>query len=78
MMSVTLHKSIPYHLLEEIASQCSRFESEVLIVKDDYIVNGRNLMGLVTLSLHPEDQLKLSIEGSDAEIIEHILMRLLN
>jgi phosphotransferase system HPr-like phosphotransfer protein len=78
MSTFVLGKSIPFNLLEEIARQCSLIQSEVHIVKADHIANAKNILDLVTLSLHPEDRINVFIEGPDAAIAEGMLLELLN
>lgn len=63
---MVLHKSTSFKLLEEIAIQCSAFESDIYLVKGNRKADAKDLTDLVTLSLHPDDRLSLVAEGTDA------------
>ena len=45
----------------------SRFESEIFVEKDGDQVNGKSIMGLLTLVAAFGMEIKLSAEGSDAQ-----------
>jgi phosphocarrier protein HPr len=45
----------------------NRFHCDVFVEKDGETVNGKSIMGLLTLAAGPGSKLKLHIEGADAE-----------
>lgn len=45
----------------------SRFDSEILVEKDDNKVSGKSIMGLMTLEASKGSKLKITAEGEDAE-----------
>ncbi|RXT06547.1 HPr family phosphocarrier protein [Ammoniphilus sp. CFH 90114] len=75
---IILQKSAPYRLLEEIAVQSSAFESEIYLMKGNFKANAKNLIDLITLSLHPFDHLFLIIEGTDSNEAQEKIVKLLN
>ena len=54
----------PASLFVKIAN---RFESEVTVRKGDEAVNGKSIMGLMTLAANQGSVLELEVSGSDAE-----------
>ena len=45
----------------------NKFESEVRVRKDDETVDGKSIMGLMTLAANEGSELELEINGPDAE-----------
>lgn len=45
----------------------NKFESEVTVKKDDEIVNGKSIMGLLTLAANQGSILDIEVTGPDAE-----------
>ncbi len=54
----------PASLFVRIAN---KFESEVLVKKDDDIVSGKSIMGLLTLAANQGSVLEIEVSGNDAE-----------
>lgn len=54
----------PASLFVRIAN---KFESEVLVKKEDEVVNGKSIMGLLTLAANQGSVLEIEVSGSDAE-----------
>lgn len=46
----------------------NKFESDVTVKKDGETVNGKSIMGLLTLAANQGSWLEIEISGSDAEI----------
>ncbi len=44
-----------------------KFRSEIKISKDGYVVNGKSIMGVITLAAEKGSKLKFIIEGEDEE-----------
>ncbi len=51
----------------EFVKVASRFESDVWVAKDGKPVNGKSIMGVMTLAAECGSQLKVRAEGVDAE-----------
>lgn len=45
----------------------SRFDADIMVEKDGNKVSGKSIMGLMTLEASQGSNLKVTIEGSDAE-----------
>jgi phosphocarrier protein len=54
----------PAALFVQIAS---RYNSDVTIQKDGERVNGKSIMGILTLGVQPGASLKLVVDGEDAD-----------
>ncbi|MFH1782887.1 MAG: HPr family phosphocarrier protein [Candidatus Omnitrophota bacterium] len=54
----------PAALFVQIAN---KYESEVTVIKDDQEVNGKSIMGLMTLAAGKGSLIHLKIDGPDAE-----------
>lgn len=75
---MVLHKSTSFKLLKEIAIQCSAYRSDIYIIKGHRKADAKDILDLVTLSLHPSDRIALIVEGPDAEDAGEKVTRLLN
>ena len=51
----------------QLVQAANRFQSEVLIVKDGASVNGKSIMGVLTLAAARGSEITVSCEGADAE-----------
>ncbi len=51
----------------EFVKLASRFESEIRLAKDGEAVNGKSIMGVMTLAAECGAELTLRADGSDAE-----------
>ncbi|WP_353893099.1 HPr family phosphocarrier protein [Proteinivorax hydrogeniformans] len=47
--------------------EAGKFESEIFIVKDDKEVNGKSIMGVMSLGAKSGTELTIKAEGSDAK-----------
>lgn len=75
---MVLHKSTSFTLLEEIANQCSAFDSDIYLIKGDRKADAKDIVDLITLSLHPSDKILLITKGSDASLAGEKVLGLLN
>jgi len=50
-----------------IVRTASRFDSEFFIRKDGYEINGKSIIGVMTLAAEQDSRLTLVFEGGDAE-----------
>jgi phosphocarrier protein HPr len=55
----------------------SRYNSNVTIRKDDEKVNGKSIMGILTLGVQPDTKIILEVEGEDADEVLGELEKLL-
>lgn len=51
----------------QLVQAANRFQSEVLVVKDGTSVNGKSIMGVLTLAAAKGCRITVSCEGADAE-----------
>jgi len=51
----------------KLATEASRFESDVTLIKDEIDVNCKSIMGIMMLAACKGTELTLRAEGSDAE-----------
>ena len=50
-----------------IAQTANKFSSEVLIEKDNTVINAKSIMGVITMAAGYQTALTIRAEGSDAE-----------
>ena len=46
----------------------NRFQSTVQVEKDDQVVNGKSIMGIMTLAVEFGSSIKVRIQGPDAQL----------
>jgi len=51
----------------QLVQASNRFQSEVLVAKDGTAVNGKSIMGVLTLAAAKGSKITISCEGDDAE-----------
>lgn len=51
----------------KLATEASRFEADITLIKDDIAVNCKSIMGIMMLAACKGTQLTLRAEGADAE-----------
>ncbi len=51
----------------QLVQTANRFRSEVLVEKDGMEVNGKSIMGVLTLAAAKGAQITVSVEGDDCE-----------
>lgn len=54
----------PAALFVQVAN---KFDSEVTVIKDDLEVNGKSIMGILTLAAEKDSTITVIVSGSDAE-----------
>ncbi|HYD42299.1 MAG TPA: HPr family phosphocarrier protein [Anaeromyxobacter sp.] len=52
----------------QLVQTANRFRSEVLVEKDGMEVNGKSIMGVLTLAAAKGSEIKVSVEGDDSEL----------
>jgi phosphocarrier protein len=50
-----------------LVKAASRFKSEFSIVKDDFVINGKSIIGVMTLAAEQGSTLLLRFEGEDEQ-----------
>lgn len=53
-----------------------RFTAEVTVSRDDMVVNGKSIMGVMTLAAEPGSELTIRAEGDDAQAAVDSLVNL--
>ncbi|MBI2073979.1 MAG: HPr family phosphocarrier protein [Gemmatimonadetes bacterium] len=53
-----------------------RFKAEVTVGRDDLVVNGKSIMGVMTLAAEPGSELTIRAEGDDAQAAAEALVNL--
>jgi phosphocarrier protein len=61
----------------QLVQASNRFQSEVLVEKDGTSVNGKSIMGVLTLAAAKGSRITVSCEGGDAEQALAALARLI-
>jgi phosphocarrier protein len=61
----------------QLVQAANRFRSEVLVEKDGMEVNGKSIMGVLTLAAAKGSQITLSIEGEDSDVALAALAQLI-
>jgi len=51
----------------QLVQAANRYRSEVLVEKDGMEVNGKSIMGVLTLAAAKGSQITVSVEGDDAD-----------
>jgi phosphocarrier protein len=51
----------------KFVEQASQFQAEVYVIKDDEEVNGKSIMGLMTLAAECGSTLRIRVVGEDAQ-----------
>lgn len=54
----------PAALFVQVAN---KFDSEITVMKDDLVVNGKSIMGILTLAAEKDSIITLIVSGKDAE-----------
>ena len=60
-----------------IVRTASKFKSDVFIQKDGYEINGKSIIGVMTLAAEEGEMLHLTCEGEDAEAAADALAELI-
>ncbi len=61
----------------QLVQTANRFRSEVLVEKDGMEVNGKSIMGVLTLAAAKGAQITVSVEGDDCEPALNALARVI-
>lgn len=63
--------------VEYFVRVASRFSSRIILEHKNRIINGKSMLGLLSLGATGDDEVYLKIEGEDEQLAAHELMRLL-
>ncbi len=62
-----------------LVKTAGRFKSDIKVAKDGYVVNGKSLMGVMTLAAEPGSEIEVTVEGKDEqqamEAIEELISK---
>ena len=61
----------------EFVKAASQSQSEIYITKDGERIDGKSIMGILTLEAHCGTKIVLEVDGEDAEEIFSVLVRIL-
>lgn len=50
-----------------LVKTAGKFKSSIQFAKDGYVVNGKSIMGVMTLAAEPGSEIEIIIEGADAQ-----------
>lgn len=77
-LNVTIVNELGLHArpAAEFVKMAAKFESTVEVTKDDATVNGKSILGVMTLAAECGSTLTIRSEGSDAEGAVHALSEL--
>jgi len=62
----------------KLATEASRFEADIQLIKDDIAVNCKSIMGIMMLAACKGTRLTLRAEGSDAAVALEAITALVN
>jgi len=62
----------------KLATEASRFDAEIKLIKDDIEVNCKSIMGIMMLAASKGMSLKVSAEGADADAALEAITTLVN
>lgn len=62
----------------KLVSCASRFESDILLKKDDQPANGKSIMGVMMLAASQHTEIELCIEGKDEQEAFDAIVELIN
>jgi phosphocarrier protein HPr len=57
----------------ELVNRISNFKSEVKVMKDDQIVDGKSVIDLLSLFISKNDKIKFIIEGEDEQEVIKVI-----
>ncbi len=62
-----------------LVKTAGRYASDIRVAKDGYVVNGKSLMGVMTLAAEPGSEIEVIIDGEDEqeamEAIEELIRK---
>ncbi|HET6436455.1 MAG TPA: HPr family phosphocarrier protein [Anaeromyxobacter sp.] len=61
----------------QLVQAANRYRSEVLVEKDGMEVNGKSIMGVLTLAAAKGAQITVSVEGDDGELALEALAQII-
>ena len=62
----------------QFAKKASNYQSEIKILKDNEEVNGKSVMGVMSLGVDKKDEITLEINGEDEDKAMEKLTKLIN
>lgn len=64
-----IHSKIGLHArpIGLLVNTVSKFKADIWIAKDGEVVNGKSIMGVLTLALEPGSEMEITIDGEDEQ-----------
>ncbi len=77
---ITVQNKLGFHAraAANFVKTAEKFQSEVMVIKDDVEANGKSILGLLTLGAGKGSIIKIIIEGPDADRAIEALEKLVN
>jgi phosphocarrier protein HPr len=77
---VTINNKLGLHARAsaKFVSTAARFQSNIDVTNDEKTINGKSIMGVMTLAATKGSELTLEIEGPDEEAMQKALIELIN
>ncbi len=75
---VTIRNKTGLHMRPagEMVRIASRFASDISITKDDLNVNGKSIIGVISLAAEPGCSIKIQADGTDAQEAVNALVKM--
>ncbi|GAE34862.1 HPr family phosphocarrier protein [Halalkalibacter akibai] len=73
-MKVKVLKPIFGEAASQLVNKASEFPETILIKKDHWVIDAKSLLGLLAVSLQPDQVIELEVQGSDdSAVVEAFL-----
>ena len=77
-INVTVLNEGGEHPIANLVQVANRFESTIHFDSDGYTVNGKSIMGMMTLGMYPGEPVSVTIEGADENAAMEAIEEYLN
>ncbi|MFY7697423.1 MAG: HPr family phosphocarrier protein [Legionella sp.] len=77
---ITINNKLGLHARAsaKFVSTAGKFQSHIDVCKNNQIINGKSIMGVMMLAANQGTELTLQIEGPDEQAMEQALVTLIN
>ncbi|RSK27733.1 HPr family phosphocarrier protein [Bacillus sp. HMF5848] len=72
-MELTVLKPIFAEAASQLVHNASQFSGNVLIKKEQWVVDGKSLLGVLALSLQPEQKIEITYDGHEENFYDTLL-----
>jgi len=73
-VNLTVQKPIFAESASQFVNQMSEFPDTILIKKDQWVVDAKSLLGVLAVSLQPEHEVTIDVQGDNEEQIKQTLL----